>query len=169
MCDIVLDRGHRLLFILGSLTPAFLHKVANLMGLQFLVKKKIKGHIYIFPLYLHKSNVVASVGCLCDGTKRETIHSQFPYLIIRERAEHLCVTCFGIVAFLASGTACGAVRLTWICGRGKMPQADRNWKQDYIQAEPNKWCIIFRNIEILNRALSWAADWLHMVFSDVGS
>lgn len=131
-------------------------------------KKKIKGHIYIFPLYLHKSNVVASVGCLCDGTKRETIHSQFPYLIIRERAEHLCVTCFGIVAFLASGTACGAVRLTWICGRGKMPQADRNWKQDYIQAEPNKWCIIFRNIEILNRALSWAADWLHMVFSDVG-
>lgn len=49
-----------------------------------------------------------------------------------------------------------------------MLQADRNQKQDYIQAEPNKWCIIFGNTEILNRALSWAADWLHMVFSDVG-
>lgn len=168
MCDMVLDRGHRLLFILGSLTPAFLHKVANLIGLQFPVEKKLKGIFTSFLCTYIKLNVVASIGCVCDGTKWETIHSQFLCLIIRGKAEHPCVTCFSIVAFLASGTACGAVRLIWICGRGKIPQADRNWKQDYIQAEPNKWCIIFRNIEILNRALSWAADWLHMVFSDVG-
>lgn len=137
-------------------------------GLQFPMKKKITGHIYIFPSYLHRSHVVASVGCICDGTKWKTIHSQFPHLIIRERAEHPCVTCFGIVAFVASGTACDAVRLIWICGRGKMPQAERNRKQDYIQAEPNKWYIIFGNTEILNRALSWAAYWLHMAFFDVG-
>lgn len=35
-----------------------------------------------------------------------------------------------------------------------------------LQAEPNKWSINFGNTEILNRALTWAADWLHMVFSD---
>lgn len=69
---------------------------------------------------------MASVGCICDGAERETIYPQFSHLIIRERADHPCVTCFGIMAFLASGAACGAVRLIWICGRRKMPKADRN-------------------------------------------
>lgn len=79
-----------MLFTLGSLTPAFLHKVEKHGAPVFGAKKnKIKGHIYIFPLYLHKSHVVASVGCICDGTKWETIHSQFPHLIIRERASIL--------------------------------------------------------------------------------
>lgn len=45
-----------------------------------------------------------------DGSRRETIHPQFSPLIIRERADRPLVTCFGIVAFPASGTACGAVR-----------------------------------------------------------
>ena len=90
------------------------------------MKKIFKGCIYIFPLYLHESCVLASVGCICDGAKRETVYPQFSHLIIRERADHPCVTCFGIMAFLASGTACGAVRLIWICGRRKMLKADRN-------------------------------------------
>lgn len=90
------------------------------------LKKIFKGCIYIFPLDLHESCVLASVGCICDGTKRETIYPHFSHIIIRERADHPCVTCFGIMVFLASGTACGAVRLIWICGRRKMPKADRN-------------------------------------------
>lgn len=109
-----------------TLTPAFLRKVANLTGLQALMKKNVKRHIYIFPLYLDKSCAVASVGCICDGAKRETIYPQFSHLIIRERADHPGVTCFGIMAFLASGAACGTVRLIWICGRRRMPRAERN-------------------------------------------
>lgn len=88
-------------------------------------KKNVKRHIYIFPLCLEKSHAVASVGCICDGAKRVTVYPQFSHLIIRERADHPGVTCFGIMAFLASA-ACGAVRLIWICGRRKMPRADRN-------------------------------------------
>lgn len=37
-----------------------------------------------------------------------------------------------------------------------------------LQAEPKKWHITFGNTEILNRAFTWAADWLCMVFSDAG-
>lgn len=71
-----------------TLTPAFLHKVANLMGLQLLMKAIFKRNIYIFHLYLHESCAVASVGCICDGAKWETLYPQFSHLIIREGADH---------------------------------------------------------------------------------
>lgn len=89
-------------------------------------KKCFNRHVYIFHLCLDKSRAVASVGCICDGAKRETIYPQFSHLIIRERADHPDVTYLGMVAFLASGAACGVVRLIWLCGRRKMPRADRN-------------------------------------------
>ena len=127
MCDKVLDRGHKLLFTLGSFfyfNTCFSSQGSQPHGAPSSDKHFFKGHtFYIFPLYLHKSHVVASVGCICDGAKWEMIDPQFPHLIIRESTDHPCVTCFGIMAFLASGTACGAVRLKQICGRGKMPEA----------------------------------------------
>lgn len=110
-----------LLCVSFTLPLVFLHKVNILMRIQSL-KKIFKGCIYIFPLDLHESCVLASVGCICDGAKRETIYPHFSHLIIRERADHPCVTCFGIMVFLASGTACGAVRLIWICGRRRCPR-----------------------------------------------
>ena len=109
-----------------TLTPVFLHKVTNLMGLQSLMKKNFKGCIYIFPLDLHESHVMASVGSTCDGARLATVYLQFSHLIIRERADHPCITCLGIMAFLASGPTCGAVRHIWICDRRKTPKADRN-------------------------------------------
>lgn len=84
-------------------------------------KKNVERHIYIFPLYLDNSRAVTSVGCIWEGAKQETVYPQFSHLIIRERADHPGVTCFGIMAFLASGAACGAVRLIWLCGRRKCP------------------------------------------------
>lgn len=110
-----------------TLTPVFLCKVTNFVELQSLMKKNFfKGCIYIFPLDLHESHVVASVGAICDRARWERVYPQFSHLIIRERADHPCVTCLGIMAFLASGPTCGAVRRIWICDRRKMPKANRN-------------------------------------------
>lgn len=105
-------------------------------------KKIFKGSICIFPLDLHESHVVASVGAICDGARWETVYPQFSHLIIRERADHPRVTCLGIMAFLASGPTCGAVRRIWICDRRKMPKANRNWKQDYRQGQTSSVSVL---------------------------
>lgn len=54
--------------------------------------EKDRGHICIFPLYLHESRAVASLGCVCDGAEQQTPYPQSSHLIIRERADPPCVT-----------------------------------------------------------------------------
>lgn len=130
LCDMVLDRGHKVLFTLStfffSLTPAFLHKVANLMGLQSLMKKKNLRGIFTSFLCTYTNHVwwhLLAVFVMGPSERHIPTFFSFNY---KGKSRSSCVTCFGIMSFLASGTACGAVRLIWICGRGKMPKADRN-------------------------------------------
>lgn len=95
-------------------------------GAPVLDEKKFLRDIFTSFLCTYMNHVwwhLLAVFVMGPSERHIPIFFSFNY---KGKSRSSCVTCFGIMSFLASGTACGTVRLIWIYGRGKMPKADRN-------------------------------------------